>query len=271
MKNALKIATVQHPVNDDIKANLKVILKFIQKAKKSGAELVHFPECNLSGYAGIDFLSFKNQDSKILEEALAKISIECKRLSIYALIGSHHFTSGYKKPFNSLYIINNNGKIIARYDKRHLTQSPETDHIYFEPGKEAVAFEIKGIKCGLLICHEWRYPEFYREYLKLGVNIIFQSFYDGGQSEEQYLSSGKELGELIMGAMKGNAANNYMWISACNTSRPESSYPSFVLNPDGSFAGKLKRNRAGMLITDIDLVQSFADPSKHWRKRIINH
>jgi predicted amidohydrolase len=120
-----------------------------------------------------------------------------------------------------------------------------------------------------LICHEWRYPELYREYKRMNVELIFQSFYDGGLSEGDYIYEGKEQGDLITGTLKGYAANNHLWISASNTGKRESCFPSLVIQPDGIIRNKLRRNMPGVLITEIDLDEQFIDPSGTWRGDIL--
>lgn len=62
MPRELIVATCQHPVCADIKKNLSYVKRFIKKASKKGADIVHFSECNLSGYAGEDFISLKGRD-----------------------------------------------------------------------------------------------------------------------------------------------------------------------------------------------------------------
>jgi predicted amidohydrolase len=126
---------------------------------------------------------------------------------------------------------------------------------------------LHGIQCGLLICHEWRYPELYREQMRLGTRLVFQSWYDGSLTRDDFRDHGRDQGTLITGTVRGNAANNYLWISASNTSRRESCFPSFVVRPDGKVLHQLKRNVTGMLLTRIDPGQPFEDPSKHWRFR----
>ncbi len=217
----LTIATCQHPVGADIESNLTAIVKLIRSAKSQGAEMAHFSECNLTGYAGLDF-----------------------------------------KEIN----LNDSGQIQDRYDKRLLAGTGvELEHLHYAAGKRPVVFNIKGVNCGLLICHEWRYPELYRDYKQLKTDLFFQSWYDGNLSAAGYRSEGKELGELITGTVRGNAANNYLWISGSNTCKRESCFPCFVVQPDGKVSGKLSRNRSGVLISKIDLGKSFADPSGHLR------
>jgi predicted amidohydrolase len=262
------IATCQFPVSADIKKNASYILKQIARAKEKGADICHFPESSLSGYAGADFKSFKRQDESLLQGALKKIAHLSSALKIWVIVGSHHFEKNHEQPYNCLWSIDHNGEIINRYDKRFCTgKEGELDHYYYKAGQSTVQFKINDVTCGLLICHEWRYPELYREQKQLGTEILFQSWYDGNLSGNEYKEQGEELGSLIVGTVRGNAANNYLWISASNTSKRESCFASFVVRPDGKIHHKLKRNVTGILISKINVNSRFADPSGPWRER----
>ena len=265
----LNIATCQHQISADIGSNLKSILKHIKTAKKEGADIAHFPECSLSGYAGQEFPRIDPLSANELKHALERICKLAGKLGIWAIIGSHHFCDKMSRPYNSLFLINNKGELIDRYDKRLLFGQPgKYENMHYTPGSKSLVFKLNGIACGLLICHEWRYPELYREYYRLKARLLFQSWYDGNLSARRYFREGKELGELITGTVRGNAANNYMWISASNNSNRESSFPSFVVQPDGKILKKLRRNQAGVLISRIDISEVFQDPSAFNREKI---
>ena len=51
----LSIATCQFPVEADISSNKSYVLRQMRKAARMGARVVHFSECALSGYAGVEF------------------------------------------------------------------------------------------------------------------------------------------------------------------------------------------------------------------------
>lgn len=266
----LAIATCQHDVSGNVGQNLSSILRQIKIAKSKSADIVHFPECNLTGYGGLDIPTITKADYPEIENALEKIKRLTNTLKIHVIVGSHHFTNDLEKPTNCLYLINQNGEIEVRYDKRILTGTNGTmDHKHYAAGEMPSTFMINDIKCGMLICHEWRYPELYREYKKLGVEIIFQSWYDGHLSKAEFEAEGRDVGALIMGTAQGNAANNYLWISGSNTSKRESCFPSFVVQPDGKIFGKLTRNKPEVLISSIDINQKFEDPSFYGRKRFM--
>ncbi len=269
MNGELTIATCQFPVSADIDNNRGYIRKLIIQAKRKGAEIAHFSESSLSGYAGIDFNTFEKYDETLLRNSLDDLCQLSAELKIWVIVGGHQYGKDHAKPFNCLWIINDRGKIIDRYDKRLLFgKDNEQEHFYYQSGERFVQFELNGIKCGLLICHEWRYPELYREHMKMGTELLFQSWYDGNLSKKSYLTDGKELGTLITGTVRGNAANNYLWISASNTSKAESSFASFLARPDGRIVHQLKRNVTSILISRIDFTQEYVDPSRSGREKL---
>ena len=155
MKRKLIIATCQFPVSRNIEENLSFVLKLTTAAKKKDAELVRFSESSLSGYTGIDFETFDQQDGTVLKKAIEQAANLAGKLKIWIIIGSHPYEGENEKPYNCLWLINDNGFIVKRYDKRYLTGEPgKLDHHYYRSGLKPVLFTIKGIRCGILICHE---------------------------------------------------------------------------------------------------------------------
>ena len=72
MERELIVATCQFPVSADIGRNRSYILKQMAAAKSQGAEVAHFSESSLSGYAGMDFESYESQDGACLHSSLEK-------------------------------------------------------------------------------------------------------------------------------------------------------------------------------------------------------
>ena len=282
----IKIATSQFSVSSNIRENKRKIIVQISEAKKSGAQLIHFPEGSLSGYAGIDFDSFKEFDWKELNVSTQEIILEAKSRGMWIILGSAHRLENHK-PHNCLYIIDSKGFIVDRYDKMFCagTDKENTeDLLHFSPGDHFTTFEVFGIKCGVLICHEYRYPELYREYKKKDVEIMFHSYHAGNMDAIRQSSMESEVGEEFFAFNNGRtipeitmpstmisyAANNYMWISCSNTSAQESCWASMIVRPDGVVSGKLDKNNDGILITEIDTDKQYYDSTKHWRSRAMD-
>jgi predicted amidohydrolase len=252
----IKIATCQFPVSESVERNSKCIQEFLEKAKKLDADIVHFSECALSGYAGPDFDSFKGYDWTLLVEETKKIMALAGKLQLWVVLGSSHKLTAPNKPHNCLYLINPQGQIADRYDKRFCTES---DLNFYTPGNRFVTFELNGVKCALLVCFDLRFPELYRELKKLNVQCIFQSFYNARQKEQSVHR------HIIRQTMQANAASNYFWASVANSSGEIAPYPSCFIQPDGEIVNELKLNEPGIMVNTVDTSQSFYDPSEKFR------
>jgi predicted amidohydrolase len=284
--SAVRVATCQFPVTAQIDANLTFIRQQMRAAKESGADVAHFPEAALSGYAGTDFESFADFDWDELRQATSDV-LDCARdIGLWAVLGSAHRLSGEHKPHNSLYVINSLGEIVDRYDKRFCSGTPDGlsgDLRHYSPGDHASVWTINGTRCGALICYDYRFPELYREYKKQGVELVFHSFHAGNASAERMTAIAEAIGpELeplnraatftypgitMPAAMTAAAAANHVWISCPNSSKPQSCWPAFLVRADGVTAGRLRRNSPGVLVTTVDTGQQLYDSTAAWRDR----
>jgi len=254
--DVLRIATCQFAVSRSIRRNGRIIRQFLDKAHQAAVHLVHFPECALSGYVGDDFPSFDRFDWNLLEQETRAILSLAGRLRLWVVLGTTHRLTEPNKPHNSLYLINPDGRIADRYDKRFCTPR---DLQFFTPGNRFVFFTINAVKCALLICFDVRFPELYRALYKQGVHCILQSFYNARQK-------GPSIHTHIMRqTMQCRAATNHFWVSMANASGYYAPYPSCFIEPDGRIAAQLKANRPGMMVNTVDLSRQFYDPMADFR------
>jgi len=256
----LKVASCQFPVSADIRENYRWIQSQVIEAGLKKADIVHFPECALSGYPGSDMKTLDNFDWEELYRATDSLKALAKELKLWIILGSMHRLSSNNKPHNSLYIINPEGEIADRYDKRFCTAG---DLNYFSPGDHFVTFSVNGVNCGLLICYDIRFPELYRQYRKLGADVIFQSFYNA--------RAGKgSIHPVIMHiTAQAMAATNYFYMSLTNSSARES-WPCYFITPDGLVQNKLPENAPGILISDLDISAKYYDASRPFRAEAID-
>jgi len=256
----VRVGTCQFPISADIASNGAWIQKQMAEAQALGADIVHFPEGALSGYAGADRKSLDDFPWDQQREELEKILAVARRLHVWVILGVTHRLSGDHKPHNSLYVIDPNGAIVDRYDKRFCTT---TDLKYYSPGDHFVTFDVNGVHCGLLICYDSRFPELYRQYSKQGVQLILQSFHNVGPDE------GSILGKIIPPTMQAYAAANAMFISMCNSSTPHS-WESRFITPDGLVERALAPDQPGVMINVVDTAKSYYDASGPFRADAIN-
>jgi len=256
----ITVASCQFPISDNIYQNYKWIEEQVIESKLKKADVVHFAECALSGYPGTDFQTMDGFEWDILHAMTDSIMLIAKEMEIWIVLGSIHQLSDNNKPHNSLYVINPEGKIIDRYDKRFCTSG---DLKYFSPGDHFVNFEVNGVRCGLLICYDLRFPELYREYRKSGIDLIFQSFYNARQKKGS-------IHPLIMPVTsQARAATNYFYMSLTNSSAPES-WPCYFITPDGLVKNKLTVNEPGILISEMDINKKYYDASGAYRENAMN-
>ena len=252
----MRLAACQFPVSDQISENAGWIMRQMVEAADSGARVVHFPECALSGYPGVDMESLEGFDWPGLRSWSDSIMNLAAALDIWVILGSIHELGEGFKPMNSLYVINPDGDIEDRYDKRFCT---EGDLEHFSAGEHFSVVSILGIKCGFLICFDVRFPELYREYKKLKVDLIFQSFYNARQKP------GGIHPKIMPVTAQTRAATNHYYMSLCNSSSP-SSWPCHFITPDGLIGGTIEADRPGILLSDVDLSAKYYDASRNFRK-----
>lgn len=267
--STLRVATCQFSVEPDIEHNRRAVLSQIEEAAAAGAHVVHFSECALSGYAGIDIPDAVSIDWNALKSATQDAMDAARKHKVWVLLGSTHYLDEQTKPHNSVYVIDPKGKIVDRYDKRFCTgvggKNPTLDLTYYTPGNRSVTFNIKGVKCGVAICYDYRFPELYRDFKRLGVQVLFQSFHNARGSvvaDPRY-----NIWKVIVPAtMQTRAAENHFWVSANNSTARPSRWPSFTVQPDGQIVSKLKLHRPGVLITDMAIRNDFFDAPGPWRE-----
>jgi deaminated glutathione amidase len=252
----LRIATCQFGVGADMDANAAHIQNLMRQAAEQDAEIVHFSECALSGYAGVDFDTFEGYDWATLKDRTQEIIALAGQLNQWVVLGSSHRLTPPNKPHNCLYLISPEGKLADRYDKRFGT---EMDLLHYTPGNRFVFFDINGVRCSLLICFDLRFPELYRQLYKEGARCVFQSFYNARQQGPSVHA------QIMRQTMQANAASNGLWASMNNSCGWYCPYPSCFILPDGRIAAQLPDHTEGVMVNTVDLNQDFYDPSAPFR------
>jgi len=283
----LIVATCQFPVSPDVARNGRYVMHQLRTASERGAQVAHFPEACLSGYAGPDRSSYDDLDWTHLEGVTRQLFDLAGELRLWLIIGSAHRLTGSHKPHDSVYVVNDTGTLVDRYDKRFCSGDPSGqsgDLAHFTPGDHLTVFDVRGIRCGVLVCYDYRFPELYREYKRSGVQLMFHSFHAANVAPEVFhamdTNFGTELlrlngagtypGITMPPSMTAAAAANHMWISCPNSSAPESCWGSFFVRADGVTTGRLPRNRAGVLISSVDTRIPLYDSTFAWRDRALD-
>ncbi|MBS1600258.1 MAG: nitrilase family protein [Bacteroidetes bacterium] len=167
----LKISTAQfeHRSGDKI-YNVGVIEKLSQKASAEGSDVIAFHECSISGYTFARHLS-KEEMLNLAEyipegNSIKKLQEIAGKYDIIILAGLFEKDKD-DNLFKAYVCVDKNG-LVAKYRKLHPFINP-----HLKPGNEYCIFEIRGWKCGILICYDNNIIENVRATTLLGANIIF--------------------------------------------------------------------------------------------------
>ncbi|HEX9666482.1 MAG TPA: NAD+ synthase [Thermodesulfobacteriota bacterium] len=136
----------------DIDGNLKKILKYIRIAKKSGVDILCFPELSVTGYPPEDLLlkpSFIEDNLEALDEVRKATD------SITVVVG---FADKNQDIYNAAAIIHNK-VLIDVYHKCYLPNySVFDENRYFQAGVRAPVYQLGDLVFGVNICEDIWYP-----------------------------------------------------------------------------------------------------------------
>ncbi len=150
----MKICLAQiNPTVGAFKQNTRKICKFINTAKKKGADLVVFPEMSIVGYPPKDLLGlsgFVDSNLQALEEVRNNVT------GISAIVGFVDWNVARRgKPLYNAAAYINNKKIVSRHYKSLLpTYDVFDEDRYFEPTHSISLAKISGRKFGISICED---------------------------------------------------------------------------------------------------------------------
>lgn len=170
MKDKLKVSSAQFEPKDGDKAyNLQTMEALIARAAKEGSDAISFHELCTTGYTHL-----KNLDRKTLMELAEEIPDGLTTHELVSLADRYDIVimAGVLEKegdhlYNSYVAVDRTG-LLARFRKIHPFISS-----YLSSGEEYVVFDLKGWKCGILICYDNNVIENVRATTLLGAEVIF--------------------------------------------------------------------------------------------------
>ncbi|RZM30580.1 MAG: nitrilase [Pedobacter sp.] len=167
----LKIATAQFEnASGDKSYNLMIIESMVKEAAQAGAEVITFHECSITGYtfarkldrAGLLEISELIPNGPSLQHLIGL----AKKYKVTILAGL--FEKDMQDNLFKAYVCVDENGLKAKHRKLH----PFINSA-LSPGDSYTVFDIKGWKCGILICYDNNIIENVRATTLLGAEIIF--------------------------------------------------------------------------------------------------
>jgi predicted amidohydrolase len=177
-----------------------------------------------------------------------------KELGIFLHIGSTAILRADGKLANRAFVIDPAGAIRATYDKIHLFDATLPGHREYREsatyagGDTAVVGEAAGMKLGLTICYDVRFPALHRTLAEAGAEVITvpAAFtVPTGEAHWEILLRARaiETGCYVIAAAQAGQHEN-----------GRSTYGhSMIIDPWGRIVGELGGDGPGVLVSDIDL------------------
>lgn len=152
-------------------ANIQHVRNLLDKClSKKTADFVFLPEAWTVGW---DCASFKDCAEDIDKaDSLIMLKNIAKKYKTNIIGGSFVCKRG-KSYTNTCPVINRKGQLVCTYDKNHLfSYYGSNEGSVIKAGKSPVMVTLDGVKIGLSICYDIRFPELYRAYRKAGADIM---------------------------------------------------------------------------------------------------
>ncbi len=237
----MKVTLIQMESNGTKTENEEKAFRLLNQAVKENTDIICLSELFLSW--GKDF-----DGGKVKLEDMQKYQDFAKENNVNIILGSVALESNISnKTTNTCFSINRNGKIVGRYDKKYMYVVNRVDLKLDEredtiPGKEPGIVELDNVKIGIGICFDLRFPEYFRELVKNGVQIIFLPAHFNK-------STGMIAWDILT---RSRAIENQVYFCACNQTGEKLCANTQVISYDGTIMKSLNKEE-GMLTIDLNL------------------
>lgn len=146
--------------------------------------------------------------------------------------------------YNSAAVIDADGRLVGRYRKNHLPQSPGCwERDYFQAGHGWPAFPTAAGRIGVLICYDRWFPEGWRALALADAQIIINPV-------TSTIPRTDPRATMIQPAA---AFSNHVYVATANRPGPDYSGGSYIAGPDGHVRGARASARQGLVVRDLDL------------------
>lgn len=137
--------------------------------ESTNPDILVLPEMWTTAYTLPELESLADVDGEPTTPFLQELA---KELNVH-IVGGSFANQKNGEIYNSSVVVDRNGEIVHRYDKIHLVPMLDEPK-YLAGGKEKVTvFELDGVKMGLIICYDLRFPELARSLALQGAQILY--------------------------------------------------------------------------------------------------
>ena len=253
----ITVASLQADFTTDTARNVKVMTDLVKAASAKKAQVILLPEL----FENIYFCTYEKDEyfalAKPLEghPTIEHFSDLAKQLGV--AIPCSFFERDGQCYYNSLAMIDADGKVLGVYRKSHIPDGPGYEEkFYFRPGD--TGFKVWQTRFGTIgvgICWDQWFPECARAMMVQGADILFSPTAIGTEPEEPNL----DTKDPWQRAMIGHAVSNVVPVVAANRigQEPRQIFygHSFIADHRGNKVAELGRTESGVITASFDLAE----------------
>ena len=172
-KNKIKLLAIQmESVIADTENNIRKVKHLLENSlTKHRADFVFLPEVWTCGWECPVFDECAEDIAK--SHSVSMLKNISRKFNTNIIGGSFIQKKSDGTLANTCPVINRSGELVGTYEKNHLySYYGCNEGAYVKAGKNGVLVELDGVKIGVSICYDIRFPEIYRAYRKAGADIL---------------------------------------------------------------------------------------------------
>jgi len=251
----ITVASLQLALSDDATQNIAAVSELVREAAARGAQVILPPElfeghyfCRVEdeGLFARALPTERHPSVMAMRQLAAELKVHIPT-SFFEADGPHHY--------NSLAMIDPDGKIAGVYRKSHIPDGPGYEEkFYFRPGNTGFkVWPAAETTVGVGVCWDQWYPETARAMMLMGAEVLFYPTAIGNEPHDPSLDTSR----LWRRAMIGHAVSNVVPVVAANRIGTEDGQTfyghSFICDERGDIQAEFGATETGVLVATLDL------------------
>lgn len=251
----VRLAVIQMSCSHVLEENLAKAERLVREAAAQGANIILLQEL----FENLYFPQLEREELFALAHAveghpfLERFSKLAAELGVVLPIS--FFEHAGQAYFNSLAMIDADGRVLGHYRKSHIPDGPAYEEkYYFNPGDSGFkTWTTRFGKVGVGICWDQWFPEAARIMALKGADLLLYPTAIGTEPEE---AGGLDTRDLWRRAMLGHAVSNVAYVAAANRIGTEGATTFYGSSFIADYAGELladgDRTSEAVLTADLD-------------------